>query len=464
VGAASIHEGLREGAMGILQDLERGVRASISLNEAVGLLASFEEISDVQAAMWLSEQGIVDTLVPVFISWQRVEYGPKATAIEEEGAIQQARKVLGDGLALIEKRPGALEENPKFGGMDRIGWLRDEFWQFVSAKGVRLTADMFSEISECPSFLHSDFVAAETRNSANVGVNPPQSESSRGSGLLAAYEDQRGGYIEFARATYLLANIEGVPFAYAATWLIEKGAHWKLAVYKRPAGNGKSGKAEPARIDRPNDVYAFGPLAVLTVIEASDDLWYDSAGAIQRSANDELGWARDELWTFAVENGANVRASSFALRSDCPTFMLNEWLPTPSGADSDTANAALEPHKLDAAGWRAYAQQAQSIVVTLQNENAQLRARIANLESRDEAASSAGNSVSEIGLRSVDASIDDGIAGLTTEERNEEIVRRSGSGDTHADIATAFGISRRRVGQILEAAKGKEKMRRWPIV
>jgi hypothetical protein len=361
--------------MGILQDLERGVRASISGSDAVGLLASFEGITCTQAAAWLNDHRVVDSLMPVFISWSRLEYGPKTQNILDDKSTEEARSALRDGLALVEAHGEKLEENWGMGGMGSVGWLRDEFWQFVAQKGVTLSAEMFPEISQCPSFLHADFIALET---ANTDGSPARDRSQRGRGLRAAFEDRQGGYIEFARAAYLVANIEQVPFEYAASWLIEKGAHRKLAVYERSEGDDfELAKVEIAQPGQ-SEEFSYGPLGVLHVIRLKADLWYDAAGTIQRSANAELRWSRDEFWRFAIDMGANVGALDFAMRADCPTFLLPEWVARVDGAAAGDVDLAM--HRLDASGWKAYGQQAQARVEILQSHNAQLSKRIEQLE------------------------------------------------------------------------------------
>ncbi|MFM0736534.1 hypothetical protein PQQ51_04695 [Paraburkholderia xenovorans] len=362
--------------MGILQDLERGVRANISASDAVGWLASFENISSNQAATWLNDHCVVDSLVPVFISYHRLEYGPKTQDILDEKSTEEARSILREGLALIEAHGAKLEENWGMGGMGSVGWLRDEFWQFVADKGVTLSADMFPEISQCPSFLHADFMTSEAASTCSA---PAHDRSNRGRGLRASFEDRQGGYIEFARAAYLVANIEQVPFEYAASWLIEKGAHRKLAVYERSEGD----DFEPAKVEivysgESAEEFTYGPLGVLHAIRLKADLWYDAVGTIQRSANAELRWSRDEFWRFAIDMGANVGAMDFAMRADCPTFLLAEWVPRRESEDS--AGVDLAMHRLDASGWKAYAHQAQARVEILQSHNAQLSKRIGQLQ------------------------------------------------------------------------------------
>jgi hypothetical protein len=364
--------------MGILQDLERGVRASISASDAVDWLSSFEDITCTQAATWLNDHCIVDALMPVFISWHRLEYGPKTQGIRDEPSTDEVRSILRDGLAHIEAHGERLEENPSLGGMKNVGWLRDEFWQFVLEKGVTLTAEMFPEISQCPSFLHAEFMALEIDS---ITGSPVQKKGSlRGAGLRASYEDMQGEYIEFARATYLVANIEQVPFDYAASWLIENGAHRELTVYDRADPAFKPHRVELLKAGADRE-FSYGPLGVLHLIRLKAERWYDAAGVMQREANNELCWSRDQFWQFAIDKGANVGAQSFAMRADCPTFLLRDWTPQLEKAELGTdEEAGLTMHRLDAAGWRTYAQQAQARAEVLESRNAQLAKRIEQLE------------------------------------------------------------------------------------
>jgi hypothetical protein len=185
--------------MGILQDLERGVRANISVNDAVGFLAAFEEVSDAQAAAWLFDHRAVELLEPVRISRGRVGYDPRTEGFDDDADRAEARDILRAALKFLELHGERLSSNPSLAGLNQIGWLRDSFWTFVTQRGVQISADMFSEIGACPSFLHPDFIASpETRQGPLPFVGGSLISVMDAAAILAVRDPSRDAMREYA--------------------------------------------------------------------------------------------------------------------------------------------------------------------------------------------------------------------------------------------------------------------------
>jgi len=206
-----------------------------------------------------------------------------------------------------------------------------------------------------------------------------RTDAPRGNNLRAFFEDNQGAYIEFSRAAYLLASVEGISFAQAAAWLIKSNAHISLRVFELKE-DAKSGlpRFDLFEQTRPDDEFGFGPLSVLYAIRTVDDLWVDIVGILQRAANDRLRWERDEFWRFVIGNGVDVGANSFAFRQDCPTFLLDDW----KASIDRLTGEGLEPekHRMTAADWREAAKRAQKRVQDLEARNAQLLQAVKHLE------------------------------------------------------------------------------------
>jgi len=194
----------------------------------------------------------------------------------------------------------------------------------------------------------------------------------RGIGLRGLFDENQGAYIEFSRAAFMLSVIEQVRFSEAAAWLIERRAHASLQTFEKKHED-KSGLPifEPFQPTNFDSEFSYGPLSVLYAIRVADDHWIEYVGAIQREANDRLRWKRDDFWRFVIDSGAaNVTASSFSVRRDCPTFLIEQWCEPKSGtADADSHS---DGHRMTGADWRRAAKQAEDRARALEARNAQL--------------------------------------------------------------------------------------------
>jgi hypothetical protein len=139
--------------MGIRNDLLRGVKPGISLAEALDWLSSFENVTIPQVARWLQDHDVVRQLGPVRLDWDTTEFGPirrDPVSDKDRGAILG---LLRSGLDAAANYPTGEIDRKTMKLWQTIGWLRDDFWQFVVDQGVQLHADMFSDPDQCPTFL-----------------------------------------------------------------------------------------------------------------------------------------------------------------------------------------------------------------------------------------------------------------------------------------------------------------------
>ncbi|RDK01631.1 hypothetical protein [Paraburkholderia lacunae] len=143
--------------MGILDDLKRGIKPGISVFEALTWLAEFEGVTMAQAAAWLHDQDGADHLSPVLIRWDRQEFGPSRRELASDADRDETRKLIRAGLDFAVSYPRDDIDRSAMKAWDMVGWLRDDFWKFVSDRGVSLDANLFPEIDQCPTFLQAAF-------------------------------------------------------------------------------------------------------------------------------------------------------------------------------------------------------------------------------------------------------------------------------------------------------------------
>jgi len=157
--------------MGIREEYERRRGEYIEYGRAVALLAKNERVSFSDAAKWLIERGVQEA-IPCYIRSQlRAPKLLDVAAVERteipaadeyllhvprhdeaspasDGpldiltAIARGDDMWWDWIGMIQR---AVDENQR--------WKRDEFWRFVTDRGIEIGASTFDDPSDCPTFL-----------------------------------------------------------------------------------------------------------------------------------------------------------------------------------------------------------------------------------------------------------------------------------------------------------------------
>lgn len=186
--------------MGIREEYDRRRGEFIEYGRAVAMLSKNERVSFSDAATWLIEQR-VEEMIPCYVRSKKrparlidaakvdlevvpsldeyVLHVPRqgSAAPTSDGpldilsAIVHGDNLWWDWIGVIQQ---SVDENQR--------WKRDEFWQFVTNRGVHVDTATFEETSDCPTFLLGKFELSPS--------NSPESSSRLYRGSAAAWRRQ----------------------------------------------------------------------------------------------------------------------------------------------------------------------------------------------------------------------------------------------------------------------------------
>ncbi|MCF1367334.1 hypothetical protein LH704_11770 [Burkholderia cenocepacia] len=172
--------------MGIREEYERRLGEYLEYGRAVALLAKNERVSFSDAAKWLIEQRVQDA-IPCYIRSKvqspklldvahterpdvpaRDAYVPHVPRLEHAvpasngpldilTAIARGDDLWWDWIGMAQR---AVDENQR--------WKRDDFWRFVTERGVEIDASTFEDPADCPTFLLGTFELPQQLESATT--------------------------------------------------------------------------------------------------------------------------------------------------------------------------------------------------------------------------------------------------------------------------------------------------------